>query len=153
MEDASQNNGEQFFGIVTQYTKDLSFENITPISKITSNEQPDIEAQVKVDVEETDKTDSLYTVSLIINIHAKVENKSMFVLDLDYKGEFSIGGFPNELMGPLLYVECPRQLFPFVRHIVASTVGEGGFPPMYLAPINFAELYQQQLESKGQIIH
>lgn len=141
------------FGVLTQYTKDLSFENIMPSHKIESDQQPEIEAQIKVDASENPDNHDVYTVSLIINIHARVDNKSVFILDLDYKGEFAVSGFPKELMGPMLYIECPRQLFPFVRNIVATTIAEGGFPPLYLAPTDFVKLYQEQLESKGQTIH
>lgn len=146
-------NPQPVFGVLAQYTKDLSFENVTPASKIASDKQPEIEAQIKVEAEETNESDNIYTVSLIINIHAKIDNKSIFILDLDYKGDFVVSGFPNELMGPMLYIECPRQLFPFVRNIVAMTVAEGGFPPMYLAPADFVKLYQEQAEAKGQTIH
>ncbi len=150
----SDNNGQQqqIFSINVQYTKDFSFENVTPASHITSNKQPEIDAQIKVDVEDVDKAKGLYNVSLIVNIHAKIESKTMFILDLNYKGEFSVSGFPDDLMGPILYIECPRLLFPFARNIVATAVSEGGFPPLYLAPVNFAELYQQQLDSKGQTL-
>ena len=150
----SDDNGQQqqVFAINVQYTKDLSLENVTPASHITSNKQPEIDAQIKVDVENTDKVNGLYDVSLIVNIHAKIENKTMFIVDLNYKGEFTISGFSDDLIGPILYIECPRLLFPFVRNIVATSVSEGGFPPLYLAPVNFAELYQQQLDSKGQTL-
>ena len=141
------------FNIITQYTKDLSFENIIPAHKIESDNHPEVEAQVKVEAEQSPDQEDVYTVSLIINIHAKADNKSVFILDLDYKGDFVIRDFPKELMGPMLYVECPRQLFPFVRNIVASAVAEGGFPPMYLAPADFVKLYQEQMEAKGQTIH
>lgn len=150
----SDNNAQQqqIFAINVQYTKDLSFENVTPASHITSNKQPEIDAQIKVDVEDADKAKGLYNVSLIVNIHAKIEGKTMFILDLNYKGEFSISGFPDDIIGPIIYIECPRLLFPFARNIVATAVSEGGFPPLYLAPVNFAELYQQQLDSKGQTL-
>lgn len=143
---------QQVFAMNVQYTKDFSFENVTPASHITSNKQPEIDAQIKVDVEEADKAKGLYNVSLIVNIHAKIDSKTMFILDLNYKGEFTISGFPDDLMGAILYIECPRLLFPFARNIVATAVSEGGFPPLYLAPVNFAELYQQQLDSKGKTL-
>lgn len=149
----SDSNPQPIFNIITQYTKDLSFENIIPAHKIESDKQPEVEAQIKVEAEQNSDDQDIYTVSLIINIHAKIDNKSVFILDLDYKGDFVVTGFPKELMGPMLYIECPRQLFPFVRNIVAMTVAEGGFPPMYLAPADFVKLYQEQMEVKGQTIH
>ncbi|GHT95053.1 protein-export protein SecB [Alphaproteobacteria bacterium] len=148
-EDNIEDNNEQFLGIVAQYTKDLSFENINSMASFHGvNEQPQIDVQLKVNVEkgvEIAGHKDLYRVSLIVNINAQL-NKPMFILDLNYAGEFAIEGFPESIMEPILYVECPRLLFPFVRCIVANTVSEGGFPPLYLSPVNFAELYQEQRE-------
>ena len=62
-----------------------------------------------------------------------------------------IKGFDEELMNPILYIECPRLLFPFARNIIANAVNEGGFPPLFLAPVDFAGLYQQQVEANNQV--
>lgn len=141
---------EQILGIVAQYTKDLSFENINPISQIEpSNDQPNIDVQLKVIVKKLEK-DDIYSVELITDINAKVKDKTLFVLELNYTGEFVVKGFDKNMLDPILYIECPRLLFPFARSIIASAVNEGGFPPLYLAPVNFADLYQQQLEAKEQ---
>ena len=43
-------------------------------------------------------------------------------------------------------IDCPRLLFPFARAIVAEAVRNGGFPPLYIDPIDFAALYRQRLE-------
>jgi preprotein translocase subunit SecB len=143
----------QVLGIIAQYTKDLSFENINSISKLQaiSDDQPQIDVQIKVNVEKDDEQANVYNVSLITNIQANL-NKPMFILDLDYSGEFEIDGFPDDLMDPILHIECPRLLFPFVRSIISSTVSEGGFPPLLLAPVNFADMYQQQLEAKDKTL-
>lgn len=142
---------EQVLGVVAQYTKDLSFENINPISQITaSNEQPNIDVQLKVNTNKTKQKD-VYSVELVTEITTKVKNTTLFVLELTYCGEFLIKGFDEELMNPILYIECPRLLFPFARSIISNAVNEGGFPPLFLAPVDFAGLYQQQMESKNQV--
>ncbi|MCR4624297.1 MAG: protein-export chaperone SecB [Alphaproteobacteria bacterium] len=142
---------EQVLGVVAQYTKDLSFENINPISQITtSNEQPNIDVQLKVNTNKT-KQEDVYSVELITEITARVKNTTLFVLELTYCGEFLIKGVDKELMNPILYIECPRLLFPFARSIISNTVNEGGFPPLFLAPVDFASLYQQQMESQNQV--
>jgi preprotein translocase subunit SecB len=41
-------------------------------------------------------------------------------------------------------IECPRLLFPFAREIVATSVRNGGFPPLLLDPVDFVALYQQR---------
>ena len=48
-------------------------------------------------------------------------------------------------MQPLVLIECPRLLFPFAREIIATSVRNGGFPPLMLDPIDFVALYQQRL--------
>ncbi len=141
---------EQTLGIIAQYTKDLSFENINPISQIeSSNEQPNIDVKLNIN-HEKGKQEDVYIVSLKINISAKVKDTTLFILELSYVGEFVIKGFEQSMIEPILYVECPRLLFPFARSIIASAVNEGGFPPLYLAPVNFVDLYQQQLNAKNQ---
>ena len=133
-----------------QYTKDFSFENVTPASAIAqAKEQPNIDVQLKVNAEKSADGKS-YIVSLVTNIQTKLGSATLFVLDLTYTGEFVINGFEQSMLDIILYIECPRILFPFVRNIIATAVNEGGFHPLYLSPVNFAELYQQQLEAKNQ---
>jgi preprotein translocase subunit SecB len=36
-------------------------------------------------------------------------------------------------------------LFPFARQIIADAVRNGGFPPLYIDPIDFASLYRQKM--------
>jgi preprotein translocase subunit SecB len=48
-------------------------------------------------------------------------------------------------MQPVVLIECPRLLFPFAREIVATTVRNGGFPPLMLDPIDFVGLYRQRM--------
>jgi preprotein translocase subunit SecB len=144
---ADENN--HTFAIVAQYIKDLSFENIGSVTELgTTDKQPQIDVQMKVHAEKGNEN-GLFFVSLISKINATL-SKPLFILELNYIGEFIIEGLPGDVMDAVLYVECPRLLFPFARSIIANTASEGGFPPLYLAPVNFADLYQQQRESEGQ---
>lgn len=143
----NKKNKQQALGIIAQHIKDLSFENISSFP-MSAEPQPQIDVQMKVDIEKNNKN---YNISLITKIEAKLE-KPLFILELNYSGVFVVEGFPENMLNPILYIECPRLLFPFARSIIASTVTEGGFPPLYLAPVNFAELYQQQQESKKQTL-
>jgi preprotein translocase subunit SecB len=51
---------------------------------------------------------------------------------------------PAETLQPIVMIECPRLLFPFAREIVATSVRNGGFPPLLLDPVDFVALYQQR---------
>ena len=52
---------------------------------------------------------------------------------------------PADAIQAIVMIECPRLLFPFARQIVADTVRNGGFPPLFIDPIDFAALYRQRL--------
>ena len=69
----------------------------------------------------------------------------MFNAELVYGGVFRIDGFPQEHMLPLLFIECPRLLFPFARQIIADITRQGGFPPLMIDPIDFAQMFQRRM--------
>jgi preprotein translocase subunit SecB len=142
--------GAHNLSILSQYVEDLSFENINSLSSAGPiDKQPQIDVQVKVDVKNSDKP-NIYFISLVTEINAK-SDKPLFILELTYTGEFLVEGFPDDIINLILYVECPRLLFPFIRCIVANTAIDGGFPPLFLSPFNFMEMYMQQVgENKDQ---
>jgi len=42
-------------------------------------------------------------------------------------------------------IECPRMLFPFARAVLGNTTRDGGYPPLMLQPIDFAEFYARNM--------
>ncbi len=48
-------------------------------------------------------------------------------------------------MLPVLFIECPRLLFPFARQIIADVTRNGGFPPLMIDPIDFAQMFTQRV--------
>jgi preprotein translocase subunit SecB len=70
---------------------------------------------------------------------------------MSYGGIFVLERVPPEAVQPILLIECPRMLFPFVRRIVADTVSDGGLPPLMIEPIDFANLYRtRMMQAQGQ---
>ncbi len=49
---------------------------------------------------------------------------------------------------PLIWIECPRLLFPFTRQIMAEVTREGGYPPLMINPIDFTPLYWAELRDR-----
>ena len=41
---------------------------------------------------------------------------------------------------------CPNVLFPYGRQVVSDLVMNGGFQPLLLQPVNFDQLYAQQMQ-------
>ena len=52
---------------------------------------------------------------------------------------------PAEQLHPLLMIECPRLIFPYLRRIVSDVTRDGGYPPMNLDQVDFLALYRAEL--------
>ena len=88
----------------------------------------------------------MYEVDLKITATAKAGEDTAFVSELVYSGLFAAKNLPENTLQPFLMIEAPRQLFPFARRIISDVTRDGGFPPLMLEPIDFAALYQQQIQ-------
>jgi preprotein translocase subunit SecB len=65
--------------------------------------------------------------------------------ELQYGATVSIGeGVPEENHHPLLLIEIPRMIFPYVRQIMSDLTVQGGFPPLLLNPVDFHALYMSR---------
>jgi len=130
--------------VLTQYTKDFSFENPNAPRSLTPPQQPPaINIQINVNVKGLGEND--YEVELKIEGKADSAGNVLFGFDLTYAGVFRIQNVAQENMHPLVMIECPRLLFPFAREIVATAVRDGGFPPLLIDPIDFVALYRQKM--------
>lgn len=130
--------------IVSQFVKDLSFENPNASdSQNITKAQPKI--NLSVDVKARRLAAPHFQVDLHLTIEAKQGDKMLFLTELVYGGIFLLHNIPAENLQPCLLIECPRLLFPFARRIIADVTRDGGYVPMMLDPIDFAVLYRQQL--------
>ncbi|MCK6449973.1 MAG: protein-export chaperone SecB [Alphaproteobacteria bacterium] len=132
-----------------QYVKDLSFELPNAPSILRRlNEQPQV--QVNVNVQAQLLGGETYEVQLTLNTEAKLGQDTLFLVELVYAGVFTVQGVPQEVLRPLLLIECPRLLFPFARAVIASLTRESSLPPMLIQPIDFADLYRRQMQAAEQ---
>lgn len=130
--------------VLAQYVKDLSFESPGAPNSLRAREKaPGINITVNVNANPLSQTE--YDVTLTLAAKATVESEVLFNVELIYGGVFRVAGFPQEHMLPLLFIECPRLLFPFARQIVADATRNGGFPPLMIDPIDFAQMFQQRM--------
>jgi preprotein translocase subunit SecB len=131
-------------GVLVQYSKDFSFENPNaPQSLMQQQQQPQIGIQININPRQISATD--YEVELKLEGKAEHSGNVLFAFDLNYAGVFRLVNIPQENLGPLLMIECPRLLFPFAREIVSSAIINGGFPPLMLNPVDLVALYQRRL--------
>ena len=130
-------------GILAQYVKDLSFENPNaPESLSFGGEPPQI--SITVDVRAQGRGEQRYEVAIKLSAEAKQKDKIAFVAELEYAGLFALTNFNPEQVETACLIECPRHLFPFARRILADISRDGGFPPLMLEPIDFADLFRSK---------
>lgn len=134
-------------GIISQYVKDLSFENPSSPGIYQSQTAPRIDVQFNIGA--TQVGDDVHEVVLKIDARSDAGDQVAFVVELAYAGLFALNNIPEDQVQPFLLGEAPRILFPFARRILADAVRDGGFPPLMLEPIDFNALYFQQIQ--GQI--
>lgn len=134
--------GPQLF-INVQYIKDLSFENPrAPQSLIQQAVQPEV--AINVDVKARHLNDDAYEVVLTVNVTANAQSEPVFLVELAYAAVVTVRNAPEPMLANLLLVETPRIIFPFARAVIANATRDGGFPPLMINPIDFAELLRRQ---------
>jgi preprotein translocase subunit SecB len=145
-ESAAPGPGPQLM-VLAQYIKDLSFENPNAPASLQQTTQPQINISVNVVANPMSDTD----IEVVLRLEGKAESAGtvMFSIELEFAGVFRVQNVPQEQVQPLVLIECPRLLFPFAREIIATSVRNGGFPPLMLDPIDFVALYQQRLAQQA----
>ena len=137
--------GAQQLIVNAQYVKDLSFENPrAPQSLIQQNAQPSVD--INVDVKAQNLGPDVFEVILTINATARTEDEPVFLVELAYGTVVTVKNAPQEMLAPLVLVETPRIVFPFARAVIANATRDGGFPPLMINPIDFAELLRRHQE-------
>ena len=126
-----------------QYVKDLSFENPrAPQCLIQPVGQPEV--AINVDVRARNLNAEAYEVVMTINVTASAQNDPVFLIELAYAAVVTVRNAPEPLLANLVLVEAPRIIFPFARAVIANATRDGGFPPLLINPIDFAELLRRQ---------
>ena len=135
--------GPQQLILNAQYIKDLSFENPrAPQSLVQQTSQPEVE--INVDVKASNLGPEVFEVVLTINATARAQGETVFLVELAYGSVVTVKNATAELLPALVLVETPRIVFPFARSVIANATRDGGFPPLMINPIDFAELLRRQ---------
>jgi preprotein translocase subunit SecB len=145
---AGANPAQQMLVINGQYIKDLSFEVPNAPAVFTQTGTPP-EIPINIDVKARNVQDNIFEVVIDIRIDAKIKGEPAFILELAYGAVFTLN-VPKENLQPVLLIECPRLMFPYARNIVSDVTRDGGFAPLMLTPIDFAQLYRQRMQQAAE---
>lgn len=135
---------EKQFAIQKIYTKDISFETPNSPKVFTQKWEPSLDLNLGTHVENLEN--SMHEVTLSITVTVKIGDTIAYLVEIKQAGIFTIAGFNEQEMGPMLGSFCPNILFPYAREAISDLVSKGGFPQLILAPVNFDALYMQHIQ-------
>jgi len=133
------------FAIQRMYVKDLSLETPNTPQVFLEPWEPEMHMDLGTDAS-TVLEDGVREVVLTVTVTVKIKTKVAFLVEVKQAGIFALKGFTNDQLQHMLGSFCPNILYPYAREVVTDAVMRAGFPQLYLAPVNFDALYEQQKE-------
>jgi preprotein translocase subunit SecB len=141
---------QPMFGIEKLYLKDLSLELPNAPQVFFEREAPQVEVNMHNQASALSQA-GYYEVVLTVTVTAKIQDKTVFLVEAAQAGIFQIRNVPQPDLEAVLGTLCPNTLLPYAREAVAGLVQRAGFPPVTLQHMNFEVIYQQrQAEMQAQ---
>jgi len=134
------------FNLQKIYIKDASFEAPNAPAVFQEEGQPQLQLNLAQKVQGL--ADGVFEVVLTVTLTCTLNGKTAYLAEVAQGGIFGVFGFDQRNTEAILATYCPNVLFPYARQAVSEMVVNGGFPPYYLQPINFEQLYAEQLRRR-----
>ena len=128
------------------YIKDASFEAPNAPQIFQEQGQPRIDLNLSQKVQNF--AEGMFEVVLSLTVTCKMEDKTVYLAEVQQAGVFGLNGFDASQRDAVLGAYCPHTLFPYARQAISDLVQNGGFPPFLLQPINFEQIYADQLKRR-----
>lgn len=143
-----QAQSDKQFALQKIYVKDISFETPNSPEMFTEKWEPGVNIELNTNGKPLQP--DVHEVVLGITITVKVGEKVAYLCEVHQAGIFTLKGFSEQELGPMLGSYCPHVLFPYAREAISDLVNKGGFPQMLLAPVNFDAIYMDHLKKQQQ---
>ncbi len=130
------------------YLKDVSFEAPTAPAIFQEQVQPRIDMNLTQKV--SNVGENLFEVVLAVTVTCKAGDKTAYLCEVQQAGVFGCAGFDPAQLDAVLGTYCPHVLFPYVRQVISDLIQSGGFPPLFLQPINFEQVYAESQKRRQQ---
>lgn len=138
------------FQIQRVYLKEASLEQPNSPAILLEQAQPTVDIQLGVAPEQV--TEGVFEVCVTATVQTKVNDKTVFLVEVKQAGIFEIRNLPEDQINPILGIACPQIVYPYLRGNVADLISRAGFPPVHLTEINFQAMYdQQQSQAAGDV--
>jgi preprotein translocase subunit SecB len=116
------------------------------VTKLLAGAPENPNLSLEINVNATKVSADVYESGISFNAKATSKLGVIYEFEMVYAGLFKIENIPPPALEPMLLVNCPMLLFPFLRRIVADLTREAGFPPLLLDPVDFGALYVRKKE-------
>ena len=126
------------FSIQRIYLKDLSFETPQGASAFQKQWKPKVNQDLNTKTTQIDE--GVFEVALRVTITMADGDDTIYIVEAEQAGLFTIKGFTEEQMPQVLNTTCPGILFPYLRETLDNVVTKASFPALLLPPINFDAL-------------
>ena len=143
---SDEQQADRQFAIQRIYTKDISFESPNAPQVFISEWEPKNNVDLSTEIQAL--SEDTIQVVLTVNVVAKHEDKTAFLVEVQQAGIFLAKGFSEEELGPLMGIGAPNALYPYAREVVSDLITRGSFPQFTLQPVNFEQMYAQQMATK-----
>ena len=121
---------------VSQYVKDLSFENYAAQKNQFKPEKLDLNIDLNIKKKALKK--DLLEITLVILLEARGIKEKKFVIELSYASTFLLEStLTSSEEKKFAFINCPNIMFPFVREIIYNISRNSGFLPINLEYIDF----------------
>lgn len=138
------------FNIQRIYLKDISFESpMTPDVFTNMSSTPKVGFNFESNIQNL--SEDIHELTLTFNVKAEVEDKTLYLVELKQCGVFLISTDDKDLKKRFLNVHCAEIVYPYARENISSIIQKGGFPPLFLSPIDFHTIYQNELDKRKDI--
>ena len=129
--------------LLSQFVKDMSFEKKEAFAYFTEEDfKGKTDFLLNIEIENEQRVQNQIMVSLVVNLEAKINQKTAFILEMTYCGLFNFPNVKEDLLEKQIKVECPKMLFPYIRRLISQIMIESGMPNIDIKNINFFDLYK-----------
>ena len=129
--------------LLFQFVKDMSFEKKEDYAYFTEEDfKGKTDFSLNIEIENKQRDENQVLISLIVNLEAKINKKTAFILEMTYCGLFKFPNVAEDILEKQIKVECPKMLFPYIRRLISQTMIESGMPNIDIKNINFFDLYR-----------
>jgi preprotein translocase subunit SecB len=128
-----------------QYVKSVDFQGPNRSKKFEGEAKTNISFNLKtVEIE-----NGLYEVDLGLLAEIGNDSEKVVSLNINYAALYQLSNIPSENQEPILMIEGPRLMYPYLQRIVSDLTRDGGLPPFSLPPIDFAQAYAESQKQKN----